>query len=186
MRIGLGNDARAVYDEADSSARRDFGAISSIRDSAMALQQKKQRDMLVINHRISIPLDEFQWDYSRSGGPGGQNVNKVNSKVQLRWSPEKSPSLPPAVRDRLLALIGSKLTTEGELIVTSQESRDQARNLQICLDKIRALVLSSEDAKAHQADSRLENQAGGRQGETLGDQETPKKTRERILVLRPI
>ena len=142
MRIGLGNDARAVYDEADSSARRDFGAISSIRDSAMALQQKKQRDMLVINHRISIPLDEFQWDYSRSGGPGGQNVNKVNSKVQLRWSPEKSPSLPPAVRDRLLALIGSKLTTEGEVIVTSQESRDQARNLQICLDKIRALVLS--------------------------------------------
>ena len=98
--------------------------------------------MLIVNHRISIPLEEFEWDYSRSGGPGGQNVNKVNSKVQRRWNPETSPSLPPAVRTRLLNLVRSKLTTEGELLVVSQESRDQGRNLQICLDKIRALVLS--------------------------------------------
>ena len=56
--------------------------------------------MLVINDRLSIPLSEFQFDYARSGGPGGQNVNKVNSKVLLRWNPATSPSLPEPVRER--------------------------------------------------------------------------------------
>jgi ribosome-associated protein len=98
--------------------------------------------MLKIDDRLSIPLDEFQWEFSRSGGPGGQNVNKVNSKVQLRWKPATSPSLPPAVRARLLALVANRLTTEGELLISSQETRDQARNLQDCLSKLRDIVLA--------------------------------------------
>jgi ribosome-associated protein len=96
--------------------------------------------MLKIDDRLSIPLDEFRWEFTRSGGPGGQNVNKVNSKVQLRWRPGESPSLPPAVRARLLALVGSRLTADGELLVSSQETRDQSRNLDACLAKVRDLV----------------------------------------------
>jgi ribosome-associated protein len=99
--------------------------------------------MLKIDDRLSIPLDEFRWEYSRSGGPGGQNVNKVNSKVQLRWNPGASPSLPEPVRARLLALVGSRLTVEGDLLIASQTSRDQARNVDACLDKLRDLVVSA-------------------------------------------
>jgi ribosome-associated protein len=98
--------------------------------------------MLKIDDRLSIPLDEFRWEYSRSGGPGGQNVNKVNSKVQLRWNPGASPSLPEPVRARLLALVGSRLTGEGDLLIASQTSRDQSANVDACLDKLRDLVLS--------------------------------------------
>lgn len=98
--------------------------------------------MLKINERLAIPLEEFRWEFSRSGGPGGQNVNKVNSKVLLRWNPGTSPSLPLAVRTRLLEAVSGRLTSEGELLVTSQATRDQARNLQDCLDKVRTLVLS--------------------------------------------
>ncbi len=96
--------------------------------------------MLKINDRLSIPLTEFQWDFARSGGPGGQNVNKVNSKVLMRWNPGTSPSLPEPVRARLLRLLGSRLTTSGEWLVTSQATRDQGRNLADCLQKVRAVV----------------------------------------------
>lgn len=98
--------------------------------------------VLTVNDRIAIPLAEFHWDVSRSSGPGGQNVNKVNSKVQLRWNPATSTGLPPAVRARLLTLVANRLTREGEILVSSQASRDQPRNVDDCLAKIRALVLS--------------------------------------------
>lgn len=97
-------------------------------------------DVLTIDERISIPRDEFRWEYSRSGGPGGQNVNKVNSKVQLRWNPAASPSLPEPVRTRLLAALGDRLTGDGDLLIASQASRDQARNIDACLEKLRDLV----------------------------------------------
>ena len=54
--------------------------------------------MLQVNDQIAIPLDEFRWEFARSGGPGGQNVNKFHSKAILRWEPARSPSLPDAVR----------------------------------------------------------------------------------------
>lgn len=99
--------------------------------------------MLVIDDRLSIPLDEFRWEYSRSGGPGGQNVNKVNSKVQLRWNPSASPSLPAPVLERLLKLAANRLTGEGDLLISAQASRDQGRNQEACLEKLRELVLAA-------------------------------------------
>ncbi|MDR3632863.1 MAG: alternative ribosome rescue aminoacyl-tRNA hydrolase ArfB [Isosphaeraceae bacterium] len=99
--------------------------------------------MLKINERISIPLNEFQWEFARSGGPGGQNVNKVNSKAVLRWNATASPSLPAPVRARLLQAVASRLTGEGELLVTSQLTRDQGRNMEDCLEKLRAIVLAA-------------------------------------------
>jgi ribosome-associated protein len=96
--------------------------------------------MLVINERIAIPRSELTFEFACSGGPGGQNVNKVHSKAILRWSPAASPSLPEPVRARLLTALGGRLTTEGELIVTSQRTRDQGRNIDDCLEKLRELV----------------------------------------------
>ena len=98
---------------------------------------------LSVTELVSIPLDEFRFEFARSGGPGGQNVNKVNSKAVLRWKPAESPSLPLAVRDRLLRAVASRLTKEGELLVTSQLTRDQGRNVEDCLDKVRELVLAA-------------------------------------------
>jgi ribosome-associated protein len=67
-------------------------------------------------------------------------VNKVNSKALLRWKPSENRSLPEAVRQRFLARFGSRLTKEGELLLTSEESRNQKTNLEICLAKLKAMI----------------------------------------------
>ncbi len=99
--------------------------------------------MLKIDDKLAIPMDELRWDYVRSGGPGGQNVNKVNSKVLLRWNPGSSPSLPEPLRARLLTQLASRLTGDGDLLITSQATRDQGRNVEDCLDKLRVLILKA-------------------------------------------
>lgn len=98
--------------------------------------------MLVVAPHIQIPPAEFEFTYARSSGPGGQNVNKVNSKAVLRWQVTKSPSLPEAVRARFLAKYGSRLTGDGDLLITSERYRDQPRNIDDCLEKLREMLLS--------------------------------------------
>ena len=100
-------------------------------------------NILTINHAVAIPLTEFAFEFARSGGPGGQNVNKVNSKATLRWKPAESPSLPPLARDRLVQSVAARLTREGDLLITSQLTRDQGRNVADCLAKVRQLVLAA-------------------------------------------
>jgi ribosome-associated protein len=97
---------------------------------------------LIVNAAITIPGNEFGVSYARSGGPGGQNVNKVNSKAVLRWNVANSPSLPIGVRQRFLQHFGSRLTGEGQLVIASDEHRDQPRNLTACYDRLRAMILS--------------------------------------------
>src|SRR5262249_20644657 len=84
----------------------------------------------------------FEFTFARSSGPGGQNVNKVNSKAVLRWSPATSPSLTEDVRARFLARYASRLTVAGELLLASQRSRDQNRNVEDCLDRLRQMRLA--------------------------------------------
>jgi len=96
--------------------------------------------MLFINERIQIPLSEFDWSYARSGGPGGQNVNKVASKAVLRWAILTSPNLPGDVRARFLQKFSTRITVEGDLLITSQEFRDQERNRQACLNRLTAML----------------------------------------------
>lgn len=97
-------------------------------------------EKLKINSRLAIPASEFTWTFVRSSGPGGQNVNKVNSKAVLRWSVATSPSLPDDVRQRFFARYGRRVTTDGQLIVSSQRYRDQGRNVADCLQKLGALL----------------------------------------------
>jgi ribosome-associated protein len=98
--------------------------------------------MLDVTPRIRIPLEELKFSFSRSGGPGGQNVNKVNTKVTLRWDVQRSPSLPDPVRQRLLARYRRRTTQHGELLITSQRYRDQGRNVADCMEKLRDIVRS--------------------------------------------
>jgi ribosome-associated protein len=96
--------------------------------------------MLVVTPRVKIPLAEFEFTFARSGGPGGQNVNKVNSKATLRWPVTRSASLPEDVRQRLLAKHPRRITVEGDLLVVSQRFRDAGRNVADCLEKLRGLI----------------------------------------------
>ena len=96
--------------------------------------------MLVITPHLRIPLAEVEFTFSRSSGPGGQNVNKVSSKAQLRWRVSSSPSLPEPVRVRLLQRQRRRLTADGDLLITSQRFRDAPRNRADCLEKLCRIV----------------------------------------------
>src|SRR6185312_12379136 len=92
--------------------------------------------MLEVNDRIRIPDEEFSWSFVRSGGPGGQNVNKVASKAVLRWNVVASSSLPDDIKARLQQQQGRRITVDGDLLLTSQRYRDQERNRLDCLEKL--------------------------------------------------
>ena len=96
--------------------------------------------MLQVNSRISIPDEELRFGFARSSGPGGQNVNKVASKATLHWSVTTSPSLPEDVRARFLSSYPSRITKEGDIVISSQEYRDQPKNIASCLDKLAEMI----------------------------------------------
>lgn len=96
--------------------------------------------MLVIDERIRIPSSELRFQFARSTGPGGQNVNKVSSKARLRWGVGRSRSLPRDVRERFLKRYRRRITRDGELVITSQRYRDQSRNVDDCLEKLREML----------------------------------------------
>lgn len=97
-------------------------------------------ETLAVTSNIQIPLDEFEWTFARSGGPGGQNVNKVNTKAVMRWKFQTSPSLSDEVKARFTERFGSRITVEGDVVMSSQKYRDQASNVQDCLDKLREML----------------------------------------------
>ena len=100
--------------------------------------------MFEINERIRISESEFTWSFVRAGGPGGQNVNKVASKAVLDWDLVGSRSLPEQVKMRLRTQQRGRINSEGHLLVSSQRYRDQERNRQDCLEKLRAMVIQAQ------------------------------------------
>jgi ribosome-associated protein len=95
---------------------------------------------MFIPPNIHVADDELKFTYVRSSGPGGQNVNKVNSKAVLRWNVAASPGVPDAVRARFLQRFAARLTETGDLVITSQRYRDQRRNEEDCREKLQAMV----------------------------------------------
>lgn len=97
-------------------------------------------NMIYITHTISIAEDEIQEEFVRASGPGGQNVNKVSTAVQLRFDVVHSPSLPEDVKERLIRLAGNRLTSDGILIIDARRFRYQERNREDALERLKELI----------------------------------------------
>ena len=99
--------------------------------------------MILVTHTIALDENELEFSFVRSSGPGGQNVNKVATAVQLRFDVARSPSLPDDVRARLVARAGKKLTRDGVLLITAQRFRTQERNRADAIERLVALIQSA-------------------------------------------
>lgn len=96
--------------------------------------------MIQVTRDIAIDEKEIQLEFIRSSGPGGQNVNKVATAVQLRFDVSGSPSLPEDVRERLIFLAGNQITDDGILIITARRFRTQWRNREDVIDRFTELI----------------------------------------------
>jgi len=97
---------------------------------------------IIVNSRVLVAANELKFTFVRSTGPGGQNVNKVNSKAVLHWNVCQSQSLPEDVKQRFLQRYARRISREGRLVLSSDRHREQVRNVADCGHKLRELVLS--------------------------------------------
>lgn len=96
--------------------------------------------MLHINHQIAIEEWELSENFTRSQGPGGQNVNKVSTAVELQFEAERSPNLPDPVKRRLRRIAGRRWTQDGAVLIVAQDTRSQARNREIARERLADLI----------------------------------------------
>ncbi len=111
--------------------------------------------LLRVTAEIAIPRREIRFSFVRSSGPGGQNVNKVASKAVLRWRIATSPSIPDDLRAQLVARLGRRINDRGELVLASQRFRDQAKNVDDALQKLRDLVAAAAKKPKKRKKTRL-------------------------------
>ena len=97
-----------------------------------------------LSHRLYLPWAEIYFSTSRSSGPGGQNVNKTNSKVTLHWDIAANHSLAPDHLNRFKERFPTRINKEGLVYLSSEEFRDRKKNEEACLEKLRSMILSVE------------------------------------------
>ena len=135
--------------------------------------------MLTVNDQLQIPLREFEFTFVRSSGPGGQNVNKVNSKAVLRWDITRSPSLPEAIRTRFFEQFSRRINQDGSILITSQRFRDQGRNTGDCLEKLRQMLATAAIAPTPRKATRPSYGSKQRRLTNKRDQSTKEQLRRR-------
>ncbi|HIJ63128.1 MAG TPA: aminoacyl-tRNA hydrolase [Rhodospirillaceae bacterium] len=110
--------------------------------------------MIQVTSRIALDENELEFSFVRASGPGGQNVNKVSSAVQMRFDVRRSPSLPEAVRERLEKLAGRRLTQDGVLVISAQRFRSQEQNRQDAVDRLLTLIREAAVAPIYRRPTR--------------------------------
>jgi len=137
--------------------------------------------MIPVTEGITLDDNEIELQFVRSGGPGGQNVNKVATCVQLRFNATSSPSLPTHVRERLLKLAGKRLSQEGILILTGRRFRTQERNRQDVIDRLVALIRQAATPVRARKATRPSAAATRRRLEDKLQRATRKRQRQPVL-----
>jgi ribosome-associated protein len=133
--------------------------------------------MLSVGDTIEIPEDELVERFVRAAGPGGQNVNKVASAVELRYDVTNSRALPDAVRARLLARRDRRLTADGVLVIQANRFRDQAKNRADARDRLAALVVAAMHVPKRRIATRPTRASKERRIETKKNRSTIKRGR---------
>jgi ribosome-associated protein len=133
---------------------------------------------IAVNESLTIPAALLSWSAVRASGPGGQNVNKVASKVEFRFDFAAWPELGDAAKARLRSLARGRLDAEGRLLVVSQRTRDQQRNLEDAREKVRQLVERSLEAPTPRKATRPSRAAKARRLENKRLVGTKKRARK--------
>ena len=113
--------------------------------------------MIKINNLIQLDSSEMTEKFSKSSGPGGQHINKVDTKVELRFFAMKSPNLSKSAKDRLKVIAGNKWTLNGEIIIKAEKYRSQARNRELAKSKLVSLILKALEKPAYRLKTRPSN-----------------------------
>ena len=129
---------------------------------------------------FGIPESELELSFSRSSGPGGQNVNKTATKATLHWNVSRSPSLPDDVRERFLLAYGGRVTRGGELVLQAQRHRDQARNAADCVERLAEMLRAVARPRRARKPTRPGRCAVERRLEEKRRRSRAKRTRERL------
>ncbi|MFC7048422.1 alternative ribosome rescue aminoacyl-tRNA hydrolase ArfB [Emcibacter nanhaiensis] len=136
--------------------------------------------MIEITHNIHIDEDEIEEQFIRSPGPGGQNVNKVSTGVQLRYDAKHSAAISPALFARLRTLAGQRMTKDGVLVISVHETRSQARNRELALERLVELIRQATHVPKKRTPTKPSRGARERRLEGKKKQGALKKTRAKV------